>query len=62
MYESFIKLSSKGQITIPGYVRFLLRLAKGDRFKIEIIGEKIILTPDRLWNQGKSKVRQGPTR
>ncbi len=40
-----LKVSSKGQIVLPAKIRKQLNIGKGSRFKIEVQGSKIILTP-----------------
>jgi len=42
---SIVKISSKGQITIPKEVRKLLKLKPGDRVKIEVKGDFATLKP-----------------
>ena len=40
-----VKLSAKGQIVIPAWIRKELRLSKGDKLLIERRQEKVILKP-----------------
>ncbi|MGM0368129.1 MAG: AbrB/MazE/SpoVT family DNA-binding domain-containing protein [Actinomycetota bacterium] len=40
-----LKVSSKGQVVLPVKIRKQLDIHKGSRFKIEVQGSKIILTP-----------------
>ena len=40
-----VKLSSKGQLVIPGGIRRALRLQPGARFHLEIVDRKIVLDP-----------------
>ena len=44
---SIVKISSKGQITIPKSVREALKVKPGDRLEIEVRGEVAILRPLR---------------
>lgn len=48
--ELSAKLSSKGQVTIPGPVRKALSLAEGDRVVFRVEGDRAVLarTPDLL--------------
>ncbi|MBP7866634.1 MAG: AbrB/MazE/SpoVT family DNA-binding domain-containing protein [Acidobacteria bacterium] len=40
-------LSTKGQLIIPSAVRKKMRLDSGTRFKVDIVGDKIVLEPLR---------------
>jgi AbrB family looped-hinge helix DNA binding protein len=40
-----VRLSSKGQLVIPGGVRRTLHLESGARFNLEVVGRKIVLEP-----------------
>ena len=40
-----VRLSSKGQLVIPGSVRRALKLSPGAGFRLEIVERKIILDP-----------------
>jgi len=40
-----VRLSSKGQLVIPGAVRRALRLSPGTELNLEVVGEKIVLEP-----------------
>ena len=40
-----VRLSSKGQLVIPGGVRRSLRLEPGARLQLEVVGRKIVLEP-----------------
>lgn len=40
-----VRLSSKGQLVIPGGVRRALRLEPGARLNLEVIDRKIVLEP-----------------
>lgn len=40
-----VKLSSKGQLVIPGRVRRALKLSPGDQFHLEVVERKIVLSP-----------------
>jgi AbrB family looped-hinge helix DNA binding protein len=40
-----VRLSSKGQLVIPGPVRRALRLSPGAEFRLEVVERKIILDP-----------------
>ena len=40
-----VKLSSKGQLVIPGAVRRALRLSPGTELSLEVVDKKIILAP-----------------
>ncbi len=40
-----VRLSSKGQLVIPGPVRRALRLSPGAEFRLEVIERKIVLEP-----------------
>lgn len=53
---SKIKLSSKGQLSIPKQIRDRMNLNKGDLFTIEEKGEVLVLRPAKssLLNLGKS--------
>ncbi|MEW6447272.1 MAG: AbrB/MazE/SpoVT family DNA-binding domain-containing protein [Bacillota bacterium] len=41
---SFVRLSSKYQLTLPAKICRRLQLKKGDRFLVEVKGEQVILT------------------
>jgi AbrB family looped-hinge helix DNA binding protein len=40
-----VRLSSKGQLVIPGSVRRALRLSTGTELNLEVIDRKIVLEP-----------------
>ena len=40
-----VRLSSKGQLVIPGAVRRALNLAPGAEFHLEVVERKIVLNP-----------------
>jgi len=40
-----VRLSSKGQLVIPGVVRRALNLAPGAQFNLEVVERKIVLDP-----------------
>jgi AbrB family looped-hinge helix DNA binding protein len=40
-----VRLSSKGQLVIPGAVRRALRLAPGTELSLEVVDKKIVLAP-----------------
>lgn len=40
-----VRLSSKGQLVIPGGVRRALKLSPGDQFHLEVVEQKIVLAP-----------------
>ncbi len=40
-----VKLSSKGQLVIPGAVRRALRLQPGAELSLEVVDKKIVLEP-----------------
>lgn len=40
-----VRLSSKGQLVIPGAVRRALRLSPGTELNLEVIDKKIVLAP-----------------
>ena len=40
-----VRLSSKGQLVIPGSVRRALKLAPGAEFRLDVVEQKIILDP-----------------
>jgi AbrB family looped-hinge helix DNA binding protein len=40
-----VRLSSKGQLVIPGSVRRALKLSPGAEFRLEVIEHKIVLDP-----------------
>lgn len=40
-----VRLSSKGQLVIPGAVRRALRLLPGTELKLEVVDKKIVLAP-----------------
>jgi AbrB family looped-hinge helix DNA binding protein len=40
-----VRLSSKGQLVIPGAVRRALRLSPGTELNLEVVDKKIILAP-----------------
>ena len=39
-------LSSKGQVVIPRILRSRLHLVVGTRFRCEVVGDSVILTPE----------------
>lgn len=41
-------LTSKGQLTLPKFVRERLGLAAGDRLDVAVDGQRIVLTPKAL--------------
>lgn len=41
-------LKEKGQITLPAGIRKQLRAHKGDLFDCEVIGGKVVMTPQKL--------------
>ena len=41
-------LKDKGQITLHSAIRKKLQVNKGDIFNFEVVGEKVIMTPQRL--------------
>jgi len=40
-----VRLSSKGQLVIPGAVRRALRLSPGTELNLEVVDKKIVLAP-----------------
>jgi AbrB family looped-hinge helix DNA binding protein len=40
-----VRLSSKGQLVIPGAVRRTLRLSPGTELSLEVVDQKIVLAP-----------------
>lgn len=52
-------LKDKGQITLPVEIRRKLQAHKGDIFNFEMIGDQVIMTPQKLSpsnkNRGKTK-------
>jgi AbrB family looped-hinge helix DNA binding protein len=40
-----VRLSSKGQLVIPGPVRRALKLSPGAEFRLEVVERKIVLDP-----------------
>jgi AbrB family looped-hinge helix DNA binding protein len=40
-----VRMSSKGQLVIPGKVRHALRLKPGSRLQLEVVGRTIVLQP-----------------
>ena len=49
-----VKLTSKGQLVIPKPIRDALHLRAGDRLDVEVVGQKIVLSPsveeDLIWS------------
>lgn len=66
-----VKLSTKGQIVIPHWIRERLSIKAGDRLRIELRGEEIVLRPatklsklrgvDRIYEASKKlkEIRKG---
>jgi len=54
-----IKISAKGQITLPGRIRRRLSLQQGDCLDAKIDGERIILTPRRA-RRVRLRIVRGP--
>lgn len=50
-------LSTKGQLIIPSSIRKQMRLSSGTRFRVDVVGDKIVLEPlredpvDRLYGK-----------
>jgi AbrB family looped-hinge helix DNA binding protein len=40
-----VRLSSKGQLVIPGSIRRALKLSPGTEFRLEVVERKILLDP-----------------
>ncbi len=46
-------LKDKGQITLPAAIRRQLDARTGDLFEVELVGEKVIMTPQKLVSSGR---------
>lgn len=49
------KVSTKGQVVLPSRIRRKLRLEPGDPLRVELEGERIILTP-RIRRKAKARI------
>jgi AbrB family looped-hinge helix DNA binding protein len=45
------KVSDKYQVVIPKLVREQIELQEGERLQVAVVGNSIVLTPQRAWPQ-----------
>ena len=50
------KISTKGQVVLPGAIRRRLGLQAGDQFDVKVDGDRIVLTPRRNRARRKAKI------
>ena len=55
-------LKEKGQITLPSTVRKQIHATKGDIFDVEVVDDKIIMTPQKLVPVTKKSIPAGKQR
>ena len=54
------RLSTKGQLVLPGPVRRRLGLRPGDSLQIEVEDQRIVLTPAPSSSRGKARIIKDP--
>ena len=51
--NAFVRVQSKGQMTIPSRVRSAVGLADGDLVEVKAVGRRIVITPQLVIDRSK---------
>ncbi|MGA9564650.1 MAG: AbrB/MazE/SpoVT family DNA-binding domain-containing protein [Candidatus Korobacteraceae bacterium] len=54
------KISTKGQVVLPGAIRRRLGLQAGDPLDVKMEGERIVLTPQKKRSKRKARIVKDP--